>query len=65
MHSQRFKLPVVLTEHARLKMAERNMDEALILDVIDTGTVKEAGGLHYGFISTLPTVQTTCYASQQ
>lgn len=46
MHSQRFKLPVVLTEHARLKMAERNMDEALILDVIDTGTVKEAGGLH-------------------
>ena len=47
MHSLRFNLPVVLTEHARLRMAERQMDAALILEIIDTGTVKEAGGAHY------------------
>ena len=47
MHSLRFNLPVILTEHARLRMAERQMDAALILEIIDTGIVKEAGGAHY------------------
>ena len=47
MHSIRFGLPVVLTEHARLRMAERTMDADLILEIIDTGTLKEAGGAHY------------------
>jgi Domain of unknown function (DUF4258) len=47
LHSTRFNLPVVLTEHAQLRMAERNMDAALVLDIIDTGTLKEAGGVHY------------------
>lgn len=47
MHSSRFGLPVVLTEHARLRMAERTMDADLILEIIDTGILKEAGGAHY------------------
>lgn len=47
MHSIRFGLPVVLTEHARLRMAERTMDADLILEIIDTGTLQEAGGAHY------------------
>lgn len=47
MHSVRFGLPVVLTEHARLRMVERNMNAALVLEIIDTGTLKEAGGSHY------------------
>ena len=47
MYSLRFNLPVVLTEHARLRMAERQMDAALILEIIDTGIVKEAGVAHY------------------
>jgi len=47
MHSIRFGLPVVLTEHARLRMVERTMDADLILEIIDTGTLKEAGGVHY------------------
>lgn len=47
MHSVRFDLPVVFTEHAKLRMFERNMDTALVLDIIDTGTVKDAGNGHY------------------
>ena len=47
MHSARFGLPVVLTEHARLRMAERDMDSARVLDIIDTGTLKDAGKGHY------------------
>ncbi len=47
MNSTRFGLPVVLTEHAQLRMAERNISEALVLEIIDTGTHKEAGGPHY------------------
>lgn len=47
MHSTRFGLPVVLTEHARLRMAERNISDALVLEIIDTGTLKNAGNAHY------------------
>jgi len=47
MHSTRFGLPVVLTEHAKLRMAERNMDITLVLEIIDTGILKEAGNGHY------------------
>ena len=46
MHSTRFDLPVVLTEHARLRMAERSMDSALVLEIIDTGIFKDAGNSH-------------------
>ena len=46
MHSTRFGLPVVLTEHARLRMAEHSMDMALILEIIDTGIFKDAGKGH-------------------
>jgi hypothetical protein len=47
MHSTRFNLPVVLTEHAMLRMTERFIDSALVLEIIDTGNLKEAGGAHY------------------
>jgi len=40
MFSIRFQRPVHITRHARTRMAERNMDDALVLDVIDTGTAK-------------------------
>jgi hypothetical protein len=47
MHSTRFGLPVVLTEHARLRMAERNINDALALEIIDTGMLRDAGKGHY------------------
>ena len=47
MLSARFGLPIVLTEHAKLRMAERDIDAELVLEIIDTGTLKNAGGSHY------------------
>jgi hypothetical protein len=47
MHSARFDLPVVLTEHAKLRMVERDMNAALVLEIIDTGIIKDAGNTHY------------------
>ena len=49
MHSERFHLPVVLTEHAKTRMQERGISEALVLDIIDTGMQKDAGNSHYWF----------------
>ena len=37
MHSTRFDLLVVLTEHAKVLMAERSMDATLVLEIIETG----------------------------
>lgn len=54
MHSVRFDLPVVLTEHARLRMAERQMTADLVLEIIDTGTQKDAGGAHFWLYKELP-----------
>jgi hypothetical protein len=47
MHSIRFNMPVVLTEHAKLRMAERQIDAVLVLEIIDTGILKDAGNSHY------------------
>lgn len=54
MHSLRFNLPVVLTEHAQLRMSERHIDLELILDIIESGTLKEAGGSHYWLYKDFP-----------
>ena len=62
MHSNRFGLPVVLTEHARLRMEERGIDAALILDIIESGSLKEAGGPITGSSTISLTAPTTCYA---
>jgi hypothetical protein len=47
MHSERFHLPIVLTEHAKSRMQERGVSEAIIVEIIDTGTLKDAGSGHY------------------
>jgi Domain of unknown function (DUF4258) len=47
MQSVRFGLPIVLTEHAKQRMAERDISASLVLEIIDTGTLKHAGGSHY------------------
>ena len=40
MFSARFGKPVVVTDHARRRMAERNVNEALLLDLIETGELR-------------------------
>jgi hypothetical protein len=40
MYSQRFGRPVEVSQHASHRMAERGVDEALLLDLIETGDVR-------------------------
>ena len=47
MFSQRFQLPVVVTAHAKERMTARDMSEALLLDIIETGVDKDAGAGHH------------------
>ncbi len=60
MRSTRFQMRVVLTEHAKARMVERDLSPALILDIIDNGNQKEAGGPLYGSTSISRIVRTTC-----
>lgn len=40
MNSIRFGRAIQLTDHAKKRMAQRDIDERRILDIIETGTVK-------------------------
>jgi len=40
MFSQRFQRPIQITRHARQRMGERRISEALLLDIIETGTAR-------------------------
>lgn len=40
MESLRFGRPVRLTDHARRRMTERDINDGLLLDIIETGRVK-------------------------
>lgn len=46
MFSARFQLEVLVTRHARERMVERNMDDALLLDLIETGTETRRDATH-------------------
>ena len=45
---------VVLTEHAKARMEERDLSTAFILDIIDNGMQKSAGGPHYWLYKHFP-----------
>ncbi|MGZ8215857.1 DUF4258 domain-containing protein [Methylomagnum sp.] len=47
MWSKRFQKPVRLTIHARKRMAERDMDASLVLDILDNGTLKMKDESHF------------------
>lgn len=46
MFSVRFQRPVVLTRHTVQQMAERNIDQALLLRVIDEGGTRYSDATH-------------------
>lgn len=54
MFSQRFQLPIVVTAHARERMVIRRIDEPLLLDIIDSGVDKSAGGRHHWVYKRVP-----------
>jgi len=43
MRSTRFEMLVLLTEHAKARMVERDLSPTVILDIIDNGMQKNAG----------------------
>jgi len=40
MFSKRFQRPIQVTQHAKERILERSIDEALLLELIETGTAK-------------------------
>ena len=46
LRSERFALDVVISTHARARMADRQIDEARLLDLIETGDIMRKEGGH-------------------
>lgn len=45
---------MALAEHARVRMADRNISAELVLEIIDTGIIKSAGSSHYWLYKHVP-----------
>ena len=46
MHSTRFGRPIIITRHAAQRMADRAVDAALLLRVIDDGGIRYKDAVH-------------------
>jgi hypothetical protein len=46
MFSARFQLPVVISVHAKIRMVERDISEAMLLEVIDFGEANYKDATH-------------------
>jgi len=46
MFSNRFQRTIQVTRHAHARMVERNIDDATLLDLIETGTAKYKDASH-------------------
>ncbi|HEX7455589.1 MAG TPA: DUF4258 domain-containing protein [Gallionella sp.] len=46
MFSVRFQLPVVLSKHAKIRMVERDISAAMLLEVIDSGDTRYKDATH-------------------
>lgn len=54
MFSERFQRTVHITTHARKRMAERSIDEPLLLDLLETGTIKHKDAERLGVFKRYP-----------
>ena len=54
MYSDRFGKDIVLTEHARQRMAECGIDEILVRDIVETGEILRADGPHLFIYKSIP-----------
>ena len=54
MNSTRFQRPVIVTYHARQRMAERGISEEILLEVMDTGETRYADDIHLWVFKALP-----------
>jgi Domain of unknown function (DUF4258) len=46
MYSKRFDRAIVVSTHARIRMAQRNINEKMLLEVIETGEVRYKDAAH-------------------
>lgn len=46
MFSARFQRPIVVTAHARKRMEERSISEALLVELIETGDTRHRDATH-------------------
>ena len=46
MYSGRFDRSVILTDHARRRMAQRGISETLLLDLVETGEIRYKDETH-------------------
>jgi Domain of unknown function (DUF4258) len=54
MWSVRFGKYIAITDHARIRMVERGLDDAVLLDLVETGSLKHVGGQHLFIFKPLP-----------
>lgn len=54
MQSVRFQRPVIVTRHARQRMMERGISEAMLLEVIDEGETRYADETHLWAFKSFP-----------
>ena len=46
MFSIRFQRPMIISSHARIRMVERDISEAMLLEVIDSGDARYKDATH-------------------
>ena len=61
MFSNRFQLPVVISGHAKIRMAERDVSEAMLLEVIDFGETRYKDVTHLWAFKEFPKRHAICY----
>lgn len=54
MYSRRFGKSIIVTRHARERMAERAIDEAALVEVIETGEMQRVTQAHVFLFKPLP-----------
>lgn len=54
MYSERFGKDIIVTNHARQRMAEREISEAVLLDIIETGEVLRVDHQHVFLFKPIP-----------
>jgi hypothetical protein len=54
VHSRRFKKGIIVTNHARERMLERDIDESVLLDLIETGELRLADEQHLFIFRSIP-----------
>jgi len=54
MFSARFNFPVIISAHAKIRMAERDISEAMLLEIIDSGETRYKDASHLWVFKEFP-----------